>query len=132
MNRSLELSGTNSESGECFIARKLFIRKVHHRSIVQHASELCGRLFDSRSRCKSADFHMETVGEESLARLQGLHRDLINLSESRLANVERLWLELDAHVEEFRQLLQAKPKNEKSRKQLLTGQSVHCAGRRCN
>jgi len=70
---------------------------------------------------------MEMAGEESLARLQGLHRDLISLSESRLANVERLWLDLDAHVEEFRQLLHTKSKNEKSRKQLLTGQSAYCS-----
>lgn len=64
---------------------------------------------------------MDFDGSESLERLQGLQRDLISLSESRLANVERLWLELDAHVEEFRQLLDRKPQSEASRQKLLTG-----------
>lgn len=42
---------------------------------------------------------------ESLERLQGLHADLITFRETRLANVERLWQELQDSVQEFRSLL---------------------------
>ena len=57
----------------------------------------------------------------SLEALQGLHRDLLALSESRLLNVERLWVQLEARIEEFRKLLDKSPRNEKSRQTLATG-----------
>lgn len=53
--------------------------------------------------------------------LQLLHTDLIALSVSRLANLERLVAELDARIEEFRELLHKKPRNEQSRQSLATG-----------
>ena len=53
--------------------------------------------------------------------LRGLHQDLIALSESQLRNVDRLWAELDARVDEFRRLLDKPQKNEASRKTLLSG-----------
>lgn len=42
---------------------------------------------------------------ESLQRLQGLHADLRAFTETRLANIDRLWQELEDSVQEFRQLL---------------------------
>ncbi len=42
---------------------------------------------------------------ESLVRLQGLHADLIAFSETRLANIDRLWSELEDSLEDFRRLL---------------------------
>lgn len=68
---------------------------------------------------------------DSLEALQGLHRDLLALSESRLPNIERLWAELLARVEEFKKLLDKPHKNDKSREALkkgasLAGQAGHC------
>lgn len=42
---------------------------------------------------------------ESLQRLQGLHADLQAFAETRLANIDRLWHELEDTVQEFRRLL---------------------------
>ena len=53
--------------------------------------------------------------------LRGLQADLIALEESRLRNVERLWLHLEARIEEFRKLLDKPWKNETSRKEILSG-----------
>lgn len=62
------------------------------------------------------------VDEGSLEGLRGLHQDLIALSNSQLRNVERLWAELDARVDEFRRLLDKPRKNEASRKTLQSGE----------
>jgi nuclear pore complex protein Nup205 len=56
-----------------------------------------------------------------LERLESLHRDLLSLSQLRLSNVERLWVQLEAHIGEFRRLLEKAPRNEQSRKSLATG-----------
>lgn len=42
---------------------------------------------------------------ESLERLQGLHADLVAFAETRLANIDRLWQELEASIQDFRRLL---------------------------
>ena len=44
---------------------------------------------------------------ESLERLKGLHEDLVAFTTTRLANIDRLWQELEASVQDFRQLLDA-------------------------
>ena len=43
---------------------------------------------------------------DSLHRLQGLHADLVALANASLANVDRLWAELDASLQDFRDLLE--------------------------
>lgn len=58
---------------------------------------------------------------ESFESLRGLQQDLIALDEIRLRNVDKLWTELEARIEEFRKLLDKPEKNEKSRKELLSG-----------
>lgn len=58
---------------------------------------------------------------DSLDGLRGLHQDLLALSEARLTNVERLWIELESRVEEFRKLLDKPGKNEMSRQTVLAG-----------
>lgn len=58
----------------------------------------------------------------SLEGLRGLHQDLLALSEARFTNVERLWIELESRIEEFRELLDKPPKNEKSRQTVLAGE----------
>lgn len=60
---------------------------------------------------------------EAIEGLRGLQQDLIALEESRLRNVERLWVDLEARVEEFRNLLDKPSKNESSRKKILSGMS---------
>ena len=57
----------------------------------------------------------------SLESLQALHSDLLALSESRLSNVERLGIQLEAHIQDFRALLDKKARSEQSRKSLETG-----------
>ena len=59
--------------------------------------------------------------QEAADGLRGLQQDLIALDESRLRNVERLWSDLEARIEEFRNLLDKPPKNESSRKKILSG-----------
>lgn len=56
--------------------------------------------------------------------LRGLHQDLVALDESHLRNVDRLLTELEARVDDFKKLLDKSPKNEKSRKTLLSGAEV--------
>ena len=65
---------------------------------------------------------MEDPG--GLAGLRGLHHDLLALETSQLANVERLWADLEARVSEFRTLLDKPAKNEKSRKALSSGKVI--------
>ena len=68
---------------------------------------------------------MGPMGDENgLDGLQGLHQDLIALSESQLRSVDRLWAKLDARVDEFRQLLDKPQKNEKSRNTLQSGMEL--------
>ena len=65
---------------------------------------------------------MEDPG--GLAGLRALHHDLLTLETSQLANVERLWADLEARVSEFRTLLDKPAKNEKSRKALSLGMLI--------
>jgi nuclear pore complex protein Nup205 len=46
---------------------------------------------------------------ESLERLQGLYADLVAFSEAKLANIERLWQELEETLDDFRRLLDPPP-----------------------
>jgi len=59
---------------------------------------------------------------EGLAGLRGLHQDLLALEESRLRNIDRLWAELEARINEFRELLDKPAKNDASRKTLQSGE----------
>lgn len=61
---------------------------------------------------------------ESLRRLQGLYQDLFAFSETRLANVDRLWGELEASVDELRRLLEKSAKSGTSRDSLAKGESL--------
>lgn len=58
---------------------------------------------------------------DSLEALQGLHRDLLALTNSRFSAVDRLWSELEGRVEEFRKLLEKPGKNDTSRQALNSG-----------
>ena len=58
---------------------------------------------------------------ESLFRLQELHEDLNAFSEGRLANVERLTLELEASIQDFQKLLDKTSQNNASREALGKG-----------
>ncbi|KAI9667275.1 MAG: hypothetical protein M1821_000089 [Bathelium mastoideum] len=55
---------------------------------------------------------------EGLEGLEGLHRDLLSFSESQILNVERLELELQQRIGDFRRLLDKPPKNDRSRQEL--------------
>lgn len=58
---------------------------------------------------------------DGLDRLRNLHRDLVQLNESRLPNIERLVTELETHIEDFKRVLDKAAKNDKSRHTLLSG-----------
>jgi len=65
--------------------------------------------------------------QEDLEGLRGLQQDLTALDESRLRTVDKLWTELEARIEEFRQLLDKPQRSESSRNQLLSGSYYpHC------
>jgi hypothetical protein len=57
----------------------------------------------------------------SLESLQALYTDLLALSEKRLSSIERLGVEIEAHIRDFKNLLDKKPRNEQSRQSLGTG-----------
>ena len=59
--------------------------------------------------------------EDTVAAIQGLHQDLVALSESRLPAVEKLCYDLENNIEAFRTLLEKKPKSEASRNALVAG-----------
>lgn len=63
----------------------------------------------------------------SLESLQALHADLLALSEERLCNVERLEVQLEAHMKDFKQLLEKKLRSEESRKKLSSGKVKLCS-----
>ncbi|KAF2011390.1 hypothetical protein BU24DRAFT_376521 [Aaosphaeria arxii CBS 175.79] len=56
--------------------------------------------------------------EDSLGGLEGLHRDLTALVYSKLPVLERLTDRLEAYLDEFQTLLDKKPRNDASRKEL--------------
>ncbi|CAG7919511.1 unnamed protein product [Penicillium olsonii] len=53
--------------------------------------------------------------------LRGLYQDLSAVSEGHLDNVERLCFELEAHIQDFRKLLDKPAKNNASRQAVLSG-----------
>ncbi|KAF2031203.1 hypothetical protein EK21DRAFT_111239 [Setomelanomma holmii] len=59
--------------------------------------------------------------EDSLAALQGLHRDLCAHIDLQLPVLERLIQNLEAHLEDFKALLDKKPKSDASRQTLSAG-----------
>ena len=59
--------------------------------------------------------------DEEFSGLQDLHQDLLDLEQGRLRNIDHLCAELQARVSEFRQLLHKPPKNDDSRRGLLSG-----------
>ena len=68
---------------------------------------------------------VSTFGE-NLEKLRNIQRDLLNLSETTLQRVEDLHASLQSQLKEFRGLLRRKPRNDQSRKSLLSGTS--CPG----
>jgi nuclear pore complex protein Nup205 len=62
--------------------------------------------------------------DDSLALLQGLHRDLCAHIDLQLPVLERLVASLEAHLEELQTLLDKKPKNDRSRQALSSGNTT--------
>ncbi|KAL4802066.1 nucleoporin Nup186/Nup192/Nup205 [Aspergillus unguis] len=61
---------------------------------------------------------------EALAGLRALYQDLCALSDSSLVNIDRLRVELEAHIKDFRTLLDKPKKSNASRQQVLSGKIV--------
>ena len=62
--------------------------------------------------------------DDSLAALQGLHRDLCAHIDLQLPVLERLLQNLEAHLDELKTLLDKKPKNDASRRTLGSGNTA--------
>jgi nuclear pore complex protein Nup205 len=56
--------------------------------------------------------------------LRGLYQDLSAISDGNLHNVDRLCLELETHIQDFRKLLDKPAKNNASRQAVLSGEST--------
>lgn len=65
---------------------------------------------------------MDGVG--SLGGLRGLYQDLSGITESSIVNVDRLCVELESHLKDFRALLDKPSKNDNSRRAVLTGEAT--------
>lgn len=62
------------------------------------------------------------MGELSdLEGLELLHRDLVAQAEQRLPNIDRLWVQLEERIDEFKRLLDKAPRSEQSRNSLGSG-----------
>lgn len=59
---------------------------------------------------------------DSLGGLRGLYQDLSAIPDTPMVNIERLCLELETHIEDFRKLLTKASKNDTSRKSVLSGE----------
>ncbi len=57
----------------------------------------------------------------SLESLEALYADLVALSENKLSSLERLGVQLESHLGDFKNLLDKRPRNEHSRKSLGSG-----------
>jgi nuclear pore complex protein Nup205 len=65
--------------------------------------------------------------DDSLRALQGIHRDLCALIDLKLPVLDRLVVNLESRLDEFKALLDRKPKTDASRKALLAGKHLsHC------
>lgn len=60
-------------------------------------------------------------GPDILDGFRGLFQDLSALSSSAVVNIERLRVQLEAHIEDFRKLLDRPTKNNASRQALISG-----------
>lgn len=61
---------------------------------------------------------------DNLTSLRGLHQDLLALENSQLLNVERLWVDLESRINDFKNLLDKTPKKETSRNAILSGMNA--------
>ncbi|KAI9043478.1 nuclear pore complex Nup192/Nup205 family protein [Aspergillus affinis] len=59
--------------------------------------------------------------QDTLAGLRGLYQDLSALSNSSFVNIDRLRIELETHIEDFRKLLDRPRKNNSSRQIVISG-----------
>ena len=61
---------------------------------------------------------------ESLERLRGLQRDLLNLSENTIPNIDALCAELERHLTDFRTFLRKPLRSDASRKTIESGRWI--------
>jgi nuclear pore complex protein Nup205 len=62
---------------------------------------------------------------DALGGLRGLYQDLSALSRSALPSIERLVVELEATIQDFRKLLDKPPKSNESRQAVLSGKTLY-------
>lgn len=70
-------------------------------------------------------------GPESVDALRGLNDDLNHVSTLSVFNIERLRAELEAHIEDFRKLVDKPTKNNTSRQAVLAGMYSRSLTRMC-
>ncbi len=80
------------------------------------------------AECPNPPPDLPMADDDSLAALEGLHRDLCAYIDLGLPVLDRLLANLGAHWEELKTLLDKKPKNNASRKTLASGMPlISCA-----
>lgn len=73
------------------------------------------------------NFHWKIrAAMDSLEALQNLQKDLSIFNEARLPVLERLTAELEAQLDDFRQLLSTPSKSDESRKKIQSGRTRRC------
>ena len=68
---------------------------------------------------------------DDLVSLRGLHQDLLALEKSQLLDIERLLVDLEYRIDEFRKLLDKSPRKEASRNAILSGMNAPQSIRIC-
>jgi hypothetical protein len=79
------------------------------------------------AQCAAPRTDASMDSEDSLAALQGLHRDLCAHIDLQLPVLERLITNLEAHLEALKTLLDKKPQSDASRRALAAGTAANHA-----
>lgn len=111
--------GSRVQAPPAYRESSSWLSKENTRQNTLPPPQLPATLAGARCAVPSRDSPM--AEEDSLAALQGLHRDLCAHIDLQLPVLERLVQNLELHLEEFKTLLDKKPKNDASRRLLAGG-----------
>jgi hypothetical protein len=121
---------TVSEAAVAWLLQNRGMAKLKRKMVGQRRAHLRFRKsriskLQSQEHCLQPDHQarLELAAPimDRLEMLQGLHEDLLAVGQTRFANIERLCSELEQHLEDFKRLLEKKPRNDGSRQTLGSG-----------
>lgn len=76
------------------------------------------------SFCYGIPKYQSMTVPDDLVSLRGLHQDLLALEKSQLLDIERLLVDLEYRIDEFRKLLDKSSRKEASRNAILAGMNA--------